>query len=342
MIYSKKLLSTLSGTLSPTPPCWFMRQAGRYLPEYRKVRSSVGSFLELCYTPSLAAEVTLQPIERYSMDAAILFSDILVIPHALGLKVEFIEGTGPLVETVRNEEDIKRLTTHHLRETLEPVYEAASIVAGKLPKHVALIGFSGSPWTVATYMVEGKSSKDFASTKQMAYGNPVLFQQLIDKIVEATIIHLSAQVEAGAEVLQLFDSWSGVLPEEAFSKWVINPTKTIVTALKALYPHIPIIGFPKGSAFYYKNYLQTGVDAVSMDYQLPLDWAVTNLQPHVILQGNLDPVMLLTDKATIEKEVRRIIHTLKNTPFIFNLGHGMLPSTPPEHLAHVISVIRNP
>lgn len=341
MLTNKKLLSTLSGITSKTPPCWFMRQAGRYLPEYRQLRSSVKSFLELCYTPSLAAEVTLQPIRRFNMDAAILFSDILVIPDALGLKVDFIEGTGPVLETITSTQDLQKLSVAAIREKLAPVYETVKLVASELPTHVTLIGFAGSPWTVASYMVEGKSSKDFSKIKQMAYGNPVLFQQLMDILVDATVIHLSAQIDAGAEVVQLFDSWSGVLPEKQFHQWVINPTTAIVSQLKQRYPHIPIIGFPKGSGLYYKNYLQTGVNAVSLDYQLPLSWVTENLQQQVILQGNLDPVMLLTDPKTIEREVKTILHAFNSHPFIFNLGHGMLPPTPIEHVEAMIHAIRH-
>jgi uroporphyrinogen decarboxylase len=341
MVLHKKILSTLSGMSSDTPPCWFMRQAGRYLPEYRQLRAQTGSFLDLCYSPLLAAEVTLQPIRRFDIDAAILFSDILVVPHALGLAVDFVEGTGPIVETITDEASIDRLDLSQLASKLSPVYEAAMIVSGALPPHVTLIGFAGSPWTVATYMLEGKSSKEFLAIKKMAYGNPKLFQRLIDILIEATVIHLSAQIDAGAEVVQLFDSWSGILPEAAFKQWVVAPTQAIVIQLKARYPHIPIIGFPRVGGVNYLSYLQTGVDAMSIDYQLPLSWAVEHLQPHVVLQGNLDPALLLTDKNTIEREVARIKQALSAKPYIFNLGHGMVPSIPVEHVEYMINAIRN-
>ena len=340
MLTPKKILSTLSGIKSPTPPCWFMRQAGRYLPEYRKVRSSAGSFLDLCYTPELAAEVTLQPVRRFDVDAAILFSDILVIPDSLGLNVTFIEGTGPVLATIENENDLGKLSLERVRDHLEPVYEAVSIIAKALPAKTTLIGFAGSPWTVACYMIEGKSSKEFSKIKQMAYGNEVLFSKLIKLLIDATIIHLSAQIDAGAEVVQLFDSWAGVLPEAAFKKWVIEPTAEIVKTLKTHYPHIPIIGFPRGSGLNYKDYLHTAVDAVSIDYQLPLGWVAEHLQNKVIVQGNLDPVMLYAGKDIIEKEVMFIRKSLENYPFIFNLGHGILPTTPIDHVEHMLDCVR--
>jgi len=338
---SKKLLQTFHGIKTTIPPFWFMRQAGRYLPEYRQLRSHAGSFLELCYNPSLATEITLQPIRRFPVDAAILFSDILVVPHALGLHVDFLEHKGPIVETVTNDTELSKLDSSKVTTFLAPVYEAVSTIAAKLPSNVTLIGFAGSPWTVATYMIEGKSSKDFSLVKQLAYGKSDFFSKLINILIDATIMHLSAQIEAGAEVIQLFDSWAGILPEAAFRKWVIEPTTRIVYHLKNNYPHIPIIGFPRNAGINYQDYLETGVDAISIDYQLPLLWAKSHLQPHTIIQGNLDPSILLTDKETISNEICRILDMLGEQPFIFNLGHGMMPSIPIENVEHMINAIRN-
>jgi len=320
-----------------------MRQAGRYLPEYRETRASTSGFLDLCYSPDKATEVTLQPLRRYGFDAAILFSDILVVPHALGQNVSFREGEGPVLQPVRTSEAFEALTLDGFQDRLAPVLETVHRLSSAIPKTTALIGFAGSPWTVATYMVEGSGSKDFIATKQMAYGQPDLFQRLIDLLVQATGDYLIAQIEKGAEAIQLFDSWAGVLPEDQFKRWVIDPTRLLVQRLKGAYPNIPVIGFPRGAGALYLPYVeQTGVDAVSLDTGIPLAWAVKTLQPKVALQGNLDPVMLLAGNFTaLDAAIDRILALCSNGRFIFNLGHGILPSTPPDAVGRLVERVRN-
>jgi uroporphyrinogen decarboxylase len=324
----------------PTPPFWLMRQAGRYLPEYREVRRQAANFVEFCLSPDLAVEVTLQPIRRYGMDAAILFSDILIVPHGLGQAVAFREGEGPVLEPLRSAADLARLDAAGLHERVAPVYETVRRLRGVLPPAVTLIGFAGSPWTVATYMVEGRTSRDFARTKRWAYGDPPGFAQLIDRLVDATTAYLSAQVEAGAEVLQLFDSWAGVLPERHFRTWVVEPTRRIVAALRERHPGLPIIGFPRGAGHLYGAYVaETGVDAVSLDTTVPLG-AARDLQRRGAVQGNLDPILVVAGGAALEQGVREIRAALADGPFIFNLGHGIVPETPPEHVARLAELLR--
>lgn len=318
-----------------------MRQAGRYLPEYRAVRGTVGTFLDLCYTPELAAEVTLQPVRRYAVDAAILFSDILVICDALGQKVAFHEGSGPALEPLRTVDDLERLRLDRAPEKYAPVMETVRRVKASLPPEVALIGFAGAPWTVATYMIEGKGGTDFTTAKRLSHEDPMVFRRLVDILVEATVAYLLAQVDAGAEVLQLFDSWAGALAEDDFEAWVIAPTKTIVAAVKAVRPEIPIIGFPRAAGAQYLTYAtETGVDGVSLDFGVPLAWAAHNLPKQLALQGNLDPALLLVGGAPLDAGVDRIKRAWTGRPFIFNLGHGVMPSTPPEHVARLIARLR--
>jgi uroporphyrinogen decarboxylase len=335
------LLRALNGETLTPPPVWLMRQAGRYLPEYRQVRASVGGFLELCHTPDKATEVTLQPIRRYGFDAAILFSDILVVPDALGQKVEFAEGEGPKLTPVRNDDDLSRLGMDGFQEALEPVFQTVGRLREKLPPEVALIGFAGSPWTVATYMVEGGSSKEFLAVKKMAFSQPELFQRIIDLLVESSFHYLVGQIDRGAQVLQLFDSWAGVLPEGEFERWVVEPTKRLVARLKAARPGIKIIGFPRGAGVRAELYAkETGVDGVSLDSSQSLAWAVERLSPKVALQGNLDPVLLLAGGPAMERAIDRILAVTRGVPFIFNLGHGILPPTPPEHVGALMARIR--
>ncbi len=337
----KPFLAALKGEAIQPPPIWLMRQAGRYLPEYREVRNNVGSFLELCYTPELAIEVTLQPLRRYDFDAAILFSDILVVPDGLGQKVAFKQGEGPQLEAVRGAADLDRLSGARVVEHLAPVYEAVKGIKAALPATTALIGFAGAPWTVATYMVEGAGSKDYAATKAMAYGDPALFQRLIDLVVDATVAHLDAQIRAGAEAVQIFDSWAGVLPEDAFRQWVITPNRAIVSRLKAEHPQVPVIGFPRGAGVLYEAFVEeTGVDAVSLDTTMPLAWAAERLQSKVTVQGNLDPQLLVVGGAAQDAAVDRIKAALGAGPFIFNLGHGIPLTTPPEHVARLVERVR--
>jgi uroporphyrinogen decarboxylase len=337
----KLLIRTLRGEVADCPPVWLMRQAGRYLPEYRELRARSGTFLDLCYTPEHACEVTLQPIRRFGFDAAILFSDILVIPDALGQKVAFKQGEGPVLEPLRSVDDIDRLDRGRVIDHLAPVFETVRLLRRELPENVALIGFAGAPWTVATYMVEGGSSRDFATVKAMAYGAPDDFDRLIALLADATADYLIAQADAGAEVLQLFDSWAGVLPDLAFVRWVIEPTKRIVARIRAVHPTIPLIGFPRGAGVMYLPYAAgTGVDAVSLDTAVPLDWAAHEVQTMVAVQGNLDPILLRAGGKALADGVRRIRRTFAGGPFVFNLGHGIVPDTPPEHVAELVAVLR--
>lgn len=339
---SKPFLQALTGKTVSPPPIWLMRQAGRYLAEYRAVRKRVGGFLDLCYTPELAVEVTLQPIRRFGFDAAILFSDILVVPHALGQRVEFVEGEGPKLEPVTDTAGLKRLSIDSLQSRLEPVYETVERLARALPSETALIGFAGAPWTVATYMVEGGSSRDFATARGWGFSDPDGFSNLIDLVTDATAAYLSRQAEAGAEALQLFDSWAGVLSEDEFHRWVIAPTTRIVSFLKERHPHIPVIGFPRGAGVMYEDYVrQTGVNAVSIDSTLPVTWAAEHLQPLVPVQGNLDPLALLTGGEVLESAARAVLDGLGGGPSVFNLGHGIIKETPPEHVARLVEIVRS-
>jgi len=337
---TKPLLRALGGAPSETPPIWLMRQAGRYLPEYREIRADAGSFLDLCYDPQKAAEVTLQPVRRYAMDAAILFSDILVVPDAMGQDVAFREGEGPVLEPVRDAAGVEALDPNGVAERLAPVYATVERVAAALPDDVTLIGFAGAPWTVATYMVEGGSSKDFRDVKGLAYRDDGVFAALIDRLVTATIAHLLAQIDAGAEVVQIFDTWAGILPETAFERWCVQPTKAIVAAVRDKAPGVPVIGFPRGAGFNTERYIaETGIDGVGLDTAVPLDVAA-RLQTRCAVQGNLDPILLVEGGAPMETAARSILGALTGGPFIFNLGHGVLPQTPPEHVAQLLQVVR--
>jgi len=338
---TKLLLRALAGeTLSP-PPVWLMRQAGRYLPEYRQTRQQAGSFLDLCYNPDLAVEVTHQPIRRYGLDAAILFSDILVIPHALGRTVSFLEGEGPVLTPICSATDLASLNGEGLLDRLAPVLETVKRLAATLPSACALIGFAGAPWTVATYMIEGGSSKDFAKSKRLMWQQPDVFASLMETVTDATIRYLSAQVTAGAEVLQLFDSWAGVLPELEFRRWCIEPMAKIVAALKELHPAIKIIGFPKGAGILYRDYVAaTKVDGISIDWTVPLEWAAEVLQPMATVQGNIDPIAVEVGGEVMDMAVDRLLRILGKGPFIANLGHGIVLSTPPENVKRLVDRIR--
>ncbi len=341
LIVTPSLLRALNGECLSPPPVWLMRQAGRYLPEYREVRASVGGFLDLCHSPEQASEVTLQPIRRYGFDAAILFSDILVVPDALGQKVTFAEGEGPRLTPLRTAEDLTVLSKVGFQDKVQTIWRTVERLRKALDPSVALIGFAGSPWTVATYMVEGRGSKDYIAIKKMAYGDPELFQQIIDILIDASFDYLLGQIDHGAQVLQLFDSWAGVLPEAEFHRWVIEPTKILVSRLKAARPGIKIIGFPKGAGVLTEAYaLETGVDGVSLDSSESLSWAVKTLSPRFTLQGNLDPILLVTGGKALERAVDQILETTKGVPFIFNLGHGIVPETPPENVKALMDRIR--
>jgi uroporphyrinogen decarboxylase len=336
---NKPLLRALSGAAVDPPPVWLMRQAGRYLPEYRKTRASAGSFLELCYTPALAAEVTLQPIRRFGFDAAILFSDILVVPDAMGQKVWFEEGAGPRLTPIMGSGDLKALGTARVRERLAPVYDTASRVAQALPLETVLIGFAGAPWTVAAYMVEGQGSRDFAAARHWAVTEPDSFARLIEMLVEATAEHLCAQIEAGAGAVQIFDSWAGSLSAADFERWSMRPTAEIVRRVKSRHPNARVIGFPRGCGARAAEYANaTGVDAVSIDQATVAERARDELR--VAVQGNLDPVLLMAGGAAMAREVTHLRSVFAGRPFIFNLGHGVLPATPPDHVAELVRLVR--
>jgi uroporphyrinogen decarboxylase len=335
---NKPLLRTLAGQTLERPAWWLMRQAGRYLPEYRAVRANAGDFITLCLTPSLAAEVTLQPVRRFGMDAAILFSDILLVPRALGQPLSF-ENDGPKLAPLSEMTSIGKFDG----AMLAPVAEAARCVAAGLSDTTALIGFAGAPWTVATYMVEGGTSRDFQRVKSFAYRDPVGFDALIERIAAATLEFLGLQIEGGVEVVQLFDSWAGALSPDGFERWVIAPTKRLVTALKSRFPQIPIIGFPRGAGPFYQYYAtETGVAGVSIDTAIPPAFARDRLQSQVAVQGNLDPALLLAGGEEMRRVVRQICTVLRDGPHIFNLGHGILPETPPEHVAELARLLAEP
>jgi uroporphyrinogen decarboxylase len=317
-----------------------MRQAGRYLPEYRTIRAKALDFVEICLTPAVAAELTLQPVRRYRMDGAILFSDILMLPYALGQKLTYCEGEGPVLEPIENHADIARLERGKVIPRLEPVFEAVQRVAVALGPETTLIGFAGSPWTVATYMVEGRTSRDFRRVKSWAYRDPNGFGALIDLLVEGTVDFLAAQMAAGAEVVQLFDSWAGILPEPAFERWVIEPTRCIIAELKRRFPDHPIVGFPRGAGLLYERYIkETRVDGIGLDAMVPAGYARERLQQLATVQGNLDPVLLNVGGAALETAVKKLCQTLGRGPFVFNLGHGVLPETPPENVAALASLL---
>lgn len=338
----RKLVGVLSGETHWPPPMWLMRQAGRYLPEYREVRASVGGFLQLCYTPALAAEVTLQPIRRYGFDAAILFSDILVVPDALGQSVRFAEGEGPRLDPIRDAAGLARLDLGATGEKFSRVYETVQRLRQDLPAETTLIGFCGAPWTVATYMVGGQGSSDQAAARMLAYRDPATFQRLIDVVIEASIAYLDGQVQAGADVLQIFDSWAGNLPDGEFDNWVVAPTRRIAAELKRRHPHVPIIGFPRGAGENAARYVQeTGVEGLGCDTAMPLQQMRSLAQQTgVAVQGNLDPLLLAAGGPALDARVRENLAALQGLPFIFNLGHGIIPQTPPEHVARLVELVR--
>jgi len=319
-----------------------MRQAGRYLPEYREVRGKAGGFLELCYTPALAAEVTLQPIRRYGFDAAILFADILLVPDALGQPVRFADGEGPLLDPITSAADLSRLQPAATRAKFGLVAETVARLRQDLPPETALIGFCGAPWTVATYMVEGRGSKDQAAARLWAYRDRDGFQALIDLLVETSIDYLGQQVKAGADVLQIFDTWAGVLPDDELDRWVIEPTRRIVEGVKSEHPTVPIIGFPRGAggaALWYVS--ETGVDGIGCDTAMPPYMMAEAFDDEpVVIQGNLDPLLLVAGGEPLEERTREILDRMRGKPFIFNLGHGIVPQTPPENVGRLVEIVR--
>ena len=334
---TKRLLRVLAGETLERPPWWLMRQAGRYLPEYRALRARAGDFLTLCLTPKMAAEVTLQPVRRFGMDAAILFSDILLVPRALGQRLSFGDD-GPKLEGLPENAKVSSFDL----ATLLPVGEAVSRARAGLTAETALIGFAGAPWTVATYMIEGGTSRDFHRVKTLAYRDPGRFSALIETIAEATVAFLALQIEAGVEAVQLFDSWAGALSAEGFERWVVDPTKQLVTEIKLRFPDVPVIGFPRGAGLNYERYAtETGVDAAGLDTAVPAAYARENLQSVLTVQGNLDPVLLRVGGEPMFQAVAELRKALGGGPYIFNLGHGVLPDTPPEHVAELARLLND-
>jgi uroporphyrinogen decarboxylase len=341
----KTLMRALSGEAVWPPPLWLMRQAGRYLPEYRAVRAKVPDFIALCTSPDLAAEVTLQPIRRYGFDAAILFSDILILPWALGHGLAFKEGEGPVLPPLRDAAGVAALDLTRVTGATAPIMETVRRVRAGLAAEgfadTALIGFAGAPFTVGCYMVEGGGSRDFAATRGMAYRDPTLFGRLMDVLTEATIVYLSAQIEAGAETVMLFDSWAGVLSPEQFRLHVIGPTRRIVAALRARYPHVPVIGFPRLAGMLLGEYARkTGVQAAAMDTGMDPVLAASQVPGTVALQGNLDPLAVVAGGSAMTDAAAPVLRAMRGRPFIFNLGHGIVPQTPPEHVAALVELVR--
>lgn len=340
---AKSLIRALHGEIQARPNFWFMRQAGRYLPEYRELRAKSPDFVQLCLTPELATEITLQPVRRFAMDAAILFSDILMVPYGLGQKLEFREGVGPRLDPVRTASEMIELQARSdgLLQRLAPVFETVRRVAAALPLDTALIGFAGAPWTVAAYMVEGETSRDFTTVRRLAGADPKTFGSLITLLVDATTRFLLAQIDAGAEAVQIFDTWAGVLSHDEFRRWAVEPVREIVARIQAKHPAVPIIAFPRGAGVRYLDYaVETGVEAVGLDSTIPPEWAAKELQPQSAVQGNLDPLLLLIGGKALEEATVRILKALGRGPFVFNLGHGILPETPPENVARLSGLIR--
>lgn len=335
------MLSVLAGGTAATPPVWMMRQAGRYLPEYRDLRSRYPTFLDLCYTPGAACEVTLQPIRRFGFDAAILFSDILVVPDALGQKVAFEAGEGPKLDAIDSSEGLAGLKPDGAVKRLQPVFETVERVREGLPAETTLIGFCGAPWTVATYMVAGRGTPDQRPARVLAYRDPDLFQALIDMLVETSAAYLVRQLESGADAIQIFDTWAGVLDQRGFERWVIDPTRRIVEAVRLARPDARIIGFPKAVGLRAERYIAgTGIDALGLDWTVPLDIARDRLQSRLPVQGNLDPLALLAGGRALDQGVDAILEALGAGPLIFNLGHGILPETPIAHVEQMLKRVR--
>jgi len=337
------ILSVLANRRSARTPIWLMRQAGRYLPEYREIRAKAGSFLNLCFSPTLAAEVTLQPVRRFGFDAAILFSDILVVPFALGQKVMFEAGEGPrLSPTITSAAALAELASDIDINSLAPVLETIAKVRAELPREVALLGFCGAPWTVATYMVAGSGTSDQAPARLFAYRDPDGFERLIDLVVRASIEYLTAQFHAGVDAVQLFDTWAGVLGAAEFDRWCTKPGGKIVAGLRQRIPDAKIIGFPRGAGTSLVDYVKSvSFDAIGLDWMIDRKFARDEIQSRCPVQGNLDPIALLAGGAALDREVDEILASFSDKPFIFNLGHGILPETPIAHVERMVSRVRN-
>jgi uroporphyrinogen decarboxylase len=338
---NKPLLRSLAGERLSVPPIWLMRQAGRYLPEYRKIRETAESFLSLCFNPQLAAEVTLQPIRRFGFDAAILFSDILVVPHALGQRVSFEAGEGPRLDALSDASALQRLRPAIDHATLEPVYETIGRVKSQLPPAVALLGFCGAPWTLATYMIAGRGTADQLPARLFAYRHPQAFAALIDRLVEASSDYLVRQFEAGVDAVQIFDTWAGILPDDQFRKWCIEPIARIVAKVRDRVPAARIIGFPRGAGTRLVQYLAAvPVNAIGLDWMVELSFARDHVQTGRTIQGNLDPLALLAGGETLDRGVDAVLDAFREGPFIFNLGHGVVPDTPVTHVDQLVARVR--
>ncbi|MBO6717143.1 MAG: uroporphyrinogen decarboxylase [Rhizobiaceae bacterium] len=334
------VLEVLKGRTVFPPPVWMMRQAGRYLPEYRATRERAGSFLDLCYNPELACEVTLQPIRRFGFDASILFSDILVVPHALGRDLRFEEGVGPVM-TPMDASEIGSLDTDGFHEHLKPVYETVGMLRRKLPAETTLLGFCGAPWTVATYMIAGRGSPDQAVTRQFGFRHGEVFAELLNRLADVSADYLSRQVEAGADAVQIFDSWAGVLDEAAFERWCVEPVMRLVRRFRERHPDVPVIGFPRGAGMLFGRYRQkTGVTALGLDWSVPYSQA-RELQAEGTVQGNLDPMRLVAGGRALKEGVETILRTLGDGPLVFNLGHGVTPDTPVENVEAMVRQVRS-
>ena len=342
MADDKLILRALAGETLPVPPIWMMRQAGRYLPEYRETRAKAGDFLSLCYTPELAAEVTLQPIRRFGFDAAILFADILLIPDALGLDLWFVTGEGPRLSTITTETEAGGMKpADAIHEHLAPVYETIRILGRELPRETTLIGFAGAPWTVATYMIAGRGTKDQGPAHRLKAENRPVFDAIIERVTEATIEYLLAQIDAGAEVVKLFDSWAGSLEGKDFDDYALAPTRRIVAALKARHPDIPVIAFPREAKERYVGFAHaTGADCIALDNSVDAEWAAAHVQVDGCVQGNLASSHMVTGGDALVAETREIVDAFRNGPHIFNLGHGITPDADPENVQLMIDTVR--
>ncbi|SEO15139.1 uroporphyrinogen decarboxylase [Salinihabitans flavidus] len=342
MAETKTILKALAGEVQEVPPIWMMRQAGRYLPEYRATREKAGDFLSLCYNPELAAEVTLQPIRRYGFDGAILFADILLLPQALGADLWFVTGEGPRLSTIETQEDFEKLKpASEVHEMLNPVYQTLRTVSGELPDETTLIGFAGAPWTVATYMIAGRGTPDQGPAHALKDENPALFEAVMARLTEGTIEYLSAQIEAGAEVVKLFDSWAGSLRGDDFDRYALEPAKKIIAALKARHPRVPVIAFPRGAGARFEGFARaTGADCVAVDDGVSSEWAAAHVQKEGCVQGNLKSSHMVTGGQPLIDETRRIVDAFAKGPHIFNLGHGITPDADPENVQLMIDTVR--
>ena len=343
MSKDKTILRALAGERQETPPIWMMRQAGRYLPEYRATRAEAGDFLSLCYNSELAAEVTLQPIRRYGFDAAILFADILLLPQALGVDLWFETGEGPRMSTTTTADELAGLrATADIHETLNPIYETVRILSRELPRETTLIGFAGAPWTVATYMIAGRGTKDQGPAHALKAENRAVFEGILERLTEATIEYLSKQIEAGAEVVKLFDSWAGSLKGEDFVNYALKPAAKITQTLKQRHPGIPVIAFPREAGDGYIGFAKaTGADCIAIDNSVSAEWVAQNVQPDSCVQGNLASSHMVTGGDDLIQETKRIVNALKGGPHIFNLGHGITPDANPDNVQIMIDTVRN-